>query len=107
MLAKEIVKICHGEKAAEKAAESFRNTFANKEFPEDAKVIEAGKEEKLADILVNGRVIDSKSEFRRLVDAGAVYDHPDKKINNQNEIVGEKERKIKIGKKTFVILQPK
>jgi tyrosyl-tRNA synthetase len=106
-LAREIVKVCHGEKMAEKAAEAFRNTFTNKEFPEDAKKFVVGKEENIADVLVNNGIVDSKSEFRRLLDAGAIYDHPDKKINNPNELVGERERKIKIGKKVFVILKTK
>jgi hypothetical protein len=42
------------------------------------------------------------------VEAGAVSDQtslPDKKIKDSNEMVGESERKIKIGKKTFVILK--
>jgi len=50
--------------------------------------------------------VESKSEFRRLAEAGAVSDYPDKKINDFNEAVGENQRKIKIGKKTFVILKP-
>jgi len=104
-LAKEIVKICHGEEAAQKAAETFMNTFSKGEFPEDSQVVSASKEEKIMDILVEKKVVESKSEFRRLVEAGAVSDYPDKKINDPNETVGEGERKIKIGKKTFVILK--
>ena len=57
------------------------------------------------DILVNNKIIESKSEFRRLVEAGAVSDYPDKKIKDSTETVGESSRKIKIGKKTFVILK--
>ncbi|OHB14873.1 MAG: tyrosine--tRNA ligase [Candidatus Zambryskibacteria bacterium RIFOXYC1_FULL_39_10] len=104
-LAKEIVKICHGKEAAQKAAETFINTFSKGEFPEDAQIINVSKEEKIMDILVEKKVVESKSEFRRLVEAGAVSDYPDKKINDPNETVGEGERKIKIGKKTFVVLK--
>ena len=105
-LAREIVKMCHGEKEAEKAQEAFENTFSKKEFPEDAQVIKVSKEEKIIDVLVNNKIIESRSEFRRLVEAGAVSDNPDKKISDLGEVVGETERKIKIGKKTFVILKP-
>ncbi len=106
-LAKEIVKMYHGEKEAEKAAEVFENTFSKKEFPEDALEINVAENIKISDVLVNNKIIESKSEFRRLVIAGAISDYPNKKINNSNEIVGDKERKIKVGKKTFIILKPK
>src|SRR3990167_5071637 len=85
---------------------TFENTFSKKEFPEDAQILNASKEDKLIDVMVNNKIVESKSEFRRLIEAGAISDYPDKKINNGNEIVGEKERKIKIGKKTFVIIKP-
>jgi tyrosyl-tRNA synthetase len=105
-LAREIVKMCYGENEARAAEEAFENTFSKKEFPEDARVVMAGKEEKIIDVLVNEKIVESKSEYRRLVEAGAVSDYPDKKINNTDETAGETERKIKIGKKTFVILKP-
>lgn len=105
-LAKEIVKMYHGEKEAEKAEKSFENTFSKGEFPEDAQTVTASKGDKIVDILVNNKIVESKSEFRRLIEAGAVSDYPDKKINNPNEMVGENERKIKIGKKIFVVLRP-
>lgn len=104
-LAFEIVKMYHGEKEAEKAEANFESTFSKGEFPEDAQVINASKEEKIMDILVERKIIESKSEFRRLVEAGAVSDYPDKKINDPNQTAGEGERKIKIGKKTFIILK--
>lgn len=106
-LAKELVKMYHGEKEAEKAEQEFEKTFSKGEFPEDAKVLEVLKEQKLIDAVVDSKIIESKSEFRRLIEAGAVSDFPDKKINDSNELVGESERKIKIGKRTFIILRPK
>jgi len=104
-LAKEIVKIYHGEKAAEAAEDIFENTFSKGEFPNDAKIFNVSKTDKIIDCLVNSKVLESKSEIRRLIEAGAISDYPDKKINDPNELVGEKERKIKIGKKTFIILK--
>jgi tyrosyl-tRNA synthetase len=106
-LAREMVKLCHNQKAAEKAAESFENTFSKKEFPKDAKILEAKKEDKLVDLLVENKIVESKSEFRRLIDSGAVSDFPDKKISDPNEAVGSVDRNIKIGKKTFVIVKIK
>jgi tyrosyl-tRNA synthetase len=105
-LAKEIVKMCCGEKEAETAKIAFESTFSKKEFPEDAKILSVSKSDKLMDALVGNKIVESKSEFRRLIDAGAISDYPDKKITDQNELVGELERKLKVGKKTFIILKP-
>lgn len=104
-LAREIVRMYHGEKEAEKAEQNFENTFSKGEFPEDALVIKISKEEKIMDCLIKNKIVESKSEFRRLIEAGAVYDYPDKKINDPYQIIGETERKIKIGKKTFIVLK--
>lgn len=106
-LAKEIVKMYHGEKEAERAQENFENTFSKGEFPDDAQVLMVSKEDKIIDVLANNKIVESKSELRRLIEAGAISDYPDEKISNLNGVVGENERKIKIGKKTFVILKPR
>lgn len=106
ILAKTIVKMYHGQEDAYKATENFINTFSKGEFPKYAQTITASKIDKLMDILVNNKIVESKSEFRRLVEAGAISDYPDKKLNDPNEIVGEETRKIKIGKKIFIVLNP-
>ena len=104
-LAKEIVKMYHGEKEAREAAENFERTFSKGEFPEDAKVLKVLKTDKLIDVLVDNKIVESKSEFRRLILAGAISDFPNKKISDSNEAVGESERKIKVGKRIFVIIK--
>ncbi|MBN2093968.1 MAG: tyrosine--tRNA ligase [Candidatus Zambryskibacteria bacterium] len=106
-LAEEITKLYHSEQVAKIAKNAFENTFGKKEFPKDAKVIESRAEDKLINILNNQGIVESKSEFRRLIEAGAVSDFPDKKIINLDEEVGQAARRIKIGKKTFVIIKPK
>lgn len=106
-LAKEIVRMYHGEVEAEKAQQNFEQTFSKGEFPENAEVLEVEKEGKLGDALVASGVVDSKSEWRRLVEQGAVSDYPDQKITDPNELVGENVRKMRIGKKTFLIVKPK
>lgn len=68
-LALDIVSQCHTEALAAKAAEQFEQTFAKGEVPED--IVEVSREE-VADKLVSQGVIESKSELRRLVEAGAV-----------------------------------
>lgn len=103
-LAKEIVGMYHGSEEAEKAAEEWESTFSKGEFPEDVPIVEADKDAKLGDILVEKGMVESKSEFRRLVEAGAVSEYPDVKITDPNETI-KGDRKIKVGKKIFIKLR--
>jgi len=102
-----IVGQLHDEVQAKEALEKFESTFSKGEFPEDAQILEASKEDKLIDVLVDQKIVESKMEFRRLIEAGAVSDYPDKKVTDSNELVGDSNRKIKIGKKTFVVVRPR
>lgn len=71
-LAREIVKIYHGEDKAGEAEEFFENTFSKREIPTDIKTAKASKDESLAEIMVREGVVASKSEFARLEKAGAI-----------------------------------
>lgn len=71
-LAREIVKIYHGEDKAGEAEEFFENTFSKREIPTDIKTANASKDESLAEIMVREGVVASKSEFTRLEKAGAI-----------------------------------
>ncbi len=106
MVAEIIIKQLYGVELASQARAKFENTFGRGEFPTDALEIKAPKESKLVDVLVSEKIIESKSEFRRLIEAGAISDFPDQKISDPNEVVGESKRKIKVGKKTFVFVIP-
>ena len=77
-LAKEIVKLYHGEEKAKKGEESFKRVFQKKEIPEDiAEVrVDYNDREDLAKIIVSAGFTGSKSEGRRLINQGAV------RINN-------------------------
>ncbi|KKU79394.1 MAG: Tyrosine-tRNA ligase [Parcubacteria group bacterium GW2011_GWA2_47_7] len=71
-LAQQIVEIYHGKKEGESAREQFVNTFSNKEMPEDIPVVKTKKGALLIDILVSEHIVESKTEFRRLLSAGAI-----------------------------------
>lgn len=102
-LAKQIVAIYHGEKEAQKAEKSFVSIFQKGEIPEE--IVGLPKEnakESLMDILVKGQVVSSKTEFRRLIEEGAITN-----LDNQVKVVDvnfspEKGEKFKIGKKRFI-----
>ncbi len=100
-LAKEIITMCHDADAAEKAAESFTKTFAEGGIPEDVEEIEAGSDEKLIDILTASGVVESKTDFRRLVGEGAVT-HMDSGIKVADFTAFAEEGVYKIGKRRFV-----
>lgn len=104
-LAKEIVKTYYTQKEAESSALAFENVFSKGEFPHDAKAVICKSEDKICDVLVLNKILPSKSEFRRLIDGGGVTDFPDVKIKDYEQKVGSKERKLRIGKKIFIILK--
>src|SRR3990167_3395610 len=73
-LAFQITAEYHSEQKAKEAEENFINTFQKKEIPENMPEIVAQKGDSLADIIVLNKILPSKSEWRRLVEANAVHD---------------------------------
>ena len=98
-LASEIVTLYHNEKSATLAKNSFIETFQKGGTPEDVKEYLVKKEEELGTVFVREGIVASKTEWRRLVDAGAISDKDDKTIINPKELVSE--NVFKIGKKRF------
>lgn len=73
ILAKEIVKMYHGETLAQEAGREFDKVFKNKEMPADMPVFETDKPKYfILDLLCDSKLAISKNEARRLVDGGAV-----------------------------------
>jgi tyrosyl-tRNA synthetase len=100
LIAKDIVKRLHNEKAAEEAEQAFIATFAKGGVPEDALTISLeGKS--LPDALIKAAVIESKTEWRRLVTDGAVRNEQDEKISDV-AFVPASGTVLKIGKRRFV-----
>lgn len=72
-LAYEIVKIYHGEEAAEKAKEYFVKTISNKEIPEEVAEVVVEKDEiKLVEFLVLAGLAKSNGEARRKIEQGGL-----------------------------------
>lgn len=91
-LSKEIVKIYHGDKKAQKAEEEFNRVFREKKDPSQINVFSfKEKEVELLDLLVKTQLAASKSEAKRLVLQGGV------KINNENQKDWKRKIKIKEG----------
>jgi len=72
MLAREIVKMYHGEKEAKKSEEEFNNVFVKKGLPSDIKTFEFQLPKDIVYILVNTGIASSKKQAWRLVNQGGV-----------------------------------
>ncbi len=104
-LAREIVALYHGAESAQNAEENFIKTFSNKEIPEDILKIEVALGEKLSDILQEAGLVKSKSEFRTLVDEGAVMNMEIGEKIESVEQTAEINMTLKIGKRRFIKIE--
>lgn len=100
-LAKEIVTLLNARDAAEKAEKNFINTFSKGEIPTDVEEIKLEKGHSVMQTLVAKSIVSSGSEWRRLVENGAVKDADGNKIDDIN-FTPTKETVLRIGKKIFV-----
>lgn len=101
-LAKEVVTIYHSKKDADRAEENFEKTFKKGDVPEN--VLEAVSEPQklLSEILVENKIIESKNEWRRLVDQKGISVVEDgNKIEDLNYKVTET-KTYRVGKKRFI-----
>lgn len=100
LLAKEVVTMCFGKDQAEKAFTQFKETFSDGGIPQDIKEV-SGEGKMIGDCLVEEKLVDSKSEARRLVLEGAII-HTDtnEKVTDINTPI--KKGVYKIGKRRFI-----
>lgn len=106
-LAREIVSFYHDKEAAINAEENFSKTFQKKEIPEDIEEIEVDSGEHLSDVLVKNKIIVSKGEWRRLVQANAIHDLVNNQALKDPASKTENNLTLKIGKKRFVRIHVK
>jgi tyrosyl-tRNA synthetase len=101
-LASEIVTIYHGADAADEAQQNFENTFKKGGVPEDAPVINVKNGSSLGETLVIEKIVESKSEFSRLIKEGAIsIVETEEKITDREYILTD-DVNLRIGKKRFV-----
>ncbi len=102
-LAKEIVKIYHGEKLSQKAEEEFNKVFKEKKLPSEIKKVRIlEKEIDILDLLVKANLVLSKSKAKRLIEQNAVVIDSVLKTDWQEKIKIKKGMIIKAGKRRFV-----
>lgn len=96
---REIVTQLYSQEEAENAQRSFEQTFSKGEIPEDIEEVAGGKA--WIDSALEHNLVESKGEFRRLVEAGAVSEMmTGEKITDPNTIT--KPGVYKIGKRRFI-----
>lgn len=108
ILAREIVRMYHGEEAAGTAEKEFDKVFRNREIPSEIKIFETDKKTyPILDLLCDSELAESKNEAKRLVEGGAV-EISKKRIKNWREEVNiENEMVIRAGKRKFVKIKIK
>lgn len=102
-MAHALTALYHGEKMANKAKEAFISQFSKKELPENIKQVSVkpGKYQ-IADLLLNLKLVESKSEARRLLDQGGVRINREKYTLDEIEIGTKNNLVLQVGKRKFL-----
>lgn len=102
-LAEDIVREYHGDKAAVLARKDFENKFQKRDpFTELKLESKPLKCDNLCDFLVAEKICLSKSEYKRLVEQGAIEINSNRINELECKLEPSKEYCIKIGKKRFL-----
>jgi tyrosyl-tRNA synthetase len=108
MLAKEIVKLYHGEKQAQLAEEEFNKVFRNRENPSEVPEFVGDKDEYFyPELLHVSGVAPSVSEAKRLIISGAVEINGKVDRDWKKSINIKEEKEIRVGKRKFVKIKIK
>ncbi len=102
-LAREIVRLYHGDKAAKASEENFNKVFREKELPdqlEEIKIAVSG-EIKVIDLLQMAGLTASKSEARRLIEQGGVKINQEKVASAESKISLKVPVIVQCGKRKF------
>lgn len=105
-LAWEIVKDLHGKSAANKAKEEFNRVFSKGKLPSDIKTEHLGNgKHSLVNTMIQVGFAPSKTQARKLIEAGAVKLDGIKEQNVNLEIECDKPHILQVGKRQFCKLE--
>ncbi|MGB8815872.1 MAG: tyrosine--tRNA ligase [Minisyncoccia bacterium] len=102
ILAKEMVSLYFNKQEADKAEENFINTFKKGGLPENLEEIKVSVGDFLGKTLVSAKIVSSNTDFRRLINEGAVSDAVSGEKIDKFDFKIEKEIVVKVGKKRFI-----
>ena len=101
-LAKEIVRLYHGEEKSNEAENRFKEVYQKGQIPNDIKTVEVLKSDfDLIDELVKNKLVSSKSEVRRLITQGGVKVNNEKLDDIKNVNINDT-MIVQVGKKKFI-----
>jgi tyrosyl-tRNA synthetase len=95
-LAFEVTKIYHGEELAKNAEDNFIQTFQKREIPSEVPKFNVRKGANIVNVLVESKLVKSKSEARRAISQGSI------KINGKKVSESEIDNPLDISEKTIV-----
>lgn len=104
-LAREIVRQYHGEEAGAQAEQEFTRAFQGGQIPEELPRATAAAGERLVEVLLRAEAIASKTEFRRLIEAGAIDDLDVGEAITDPDYSVSKLLRLRIGKKRFLQIE--
>jgi len=104
LLAKTIVRMYHGVEAAEKAEQHFISVFQKGTMPEEIPAVqwEGNTEISLIDLLVELKLLSSKSEARRMIENRGVKINGVKATDTKLEVTISNGLILQVGKRKFV-----
>jgi tyrosyl-tRNA synthetase len=106
-LAETIVSMYHGQDGAEVAEQSWKKTFELGMVPDHVKQVRVQFKKPLVDILMEEGLVESKGEFRRLIESGSIkikVHQEERKIIDPNSLV-EESGALRVGKKRFIKIE--
>jgi tyrosyl-tRNA synthetase len=108
-LAQEIVALYHSPEHADMALAEFENVFKKKNLPEDIPLVKGWGDDlkRVCNILKDHNMTDSTSSARRLIQQGSVTINGEKISDVNQELPGNLEYLIKVGKKRFLKIRPR
>jgi len=100
-LAREIVSLYHGSRAAKDAEEQFRQVFQKKGMPSEMSSYEFTAPVNIVAVMVDSGLVSSKSEARRLIQQNGVKIDGETVGSIDLELTEKKEQVLKVGKRKF------
>ena len=101
-IAHDIVRRLFGEAKAQQAEEAFNKAFRSGGVPDEIPEILLEHGASLVEKLIEQKIVSSKTEWRRLIDEGAVCDEYNQRIRDPDVMPDGGEMILKIGKRRFV-----
>ena len=104
-LARQLVKVCYDQEAAQRAEEEFDQIFIKKSVPDhiDEYKLSGGQRDiTLVQLIADAGLVASRSEARRLIEQGGVTIDGQKVLDASSSVPSQDEFILKVGKRKFV-----